>query len=181
MESYKEGLEKDNAQLYFILNKGPVIKDCSSNTDFFDKSLQLLNYRESVLDGTDEEDNSMSHARELVDMYIGAIMGDPIFQAVIGSLFYEGKRVDIDYKEAFYWCLKAAEYGTGMDEQQYYVGRMYELGQGVKRDNIKAIEWYLKASSQENILATARLSELFLKESKIWKGQNLINSAIESS
>lgn len=164
MESYKEGLEKDNAQLYFILNKEPVIKDCSSNTVFFDKALQLLNYREAVLDGTDEEDNTMIHAQEIVDMYLRAIMGDPIFQAVIGSLFYEGKRIDIDYKEAFYWCLKAAEYGIGMDEQQYYVGRMYELGQGVKRDPKKAIEWYLKASSQDNILATARLSELFLKE-----------------
>ena len=164
MESYKEGLEKDKAQLYFILNKEPVIKNCNSNPVFLDKALQLLNYREAVLDGMDEEDNTMSHARELVDMYIGAVMGDPIFQAVIGLLFYEGKRVDIDYKEAFYWCLKAAEYGIGMDEQQYYVGRMYELGQGVKRDPKKAIEWYLKASSQDNILATARLSELFLKE-----------------
>lgn len=164
MESFKEGLKKDDALLYFILNKVPIIKDCKYNPDYLDKSLQLLFYRETVLDGNDEKDNTMSHARELVDMYIGAIMGDPIYQAVIGSLFYEGKRVDIDYKEAFYWCLQAAEYGIGMDEQQYYVGRMYELGQGVKRDNIKAVEWYLKASSQENILATARLSELFLKE-----------------
>ena len=164
MESFKEGLEKDNALLYYILNKEPVLIDCNSNPDFLDKALQLLKYREAVLDGTDEEDNTMIHAREVVDMYIEAIMGEPLFQAVIGSLFYEGKRVDIDYKEAFYWCLKAAEYGIGMDEQQYYVGRMYELGQGVRRDNKKAVEWYLKASSQENILATARLSELFLKE-----------------
>ena len=164
MELFKEGWEKDNALLCFILNKVPVIKDCNSNPDFLDKSLQLLNYREAVLDGTDEEDNTMSHAQEVVNMYMGAIMGDPIYQAVIGSLFYEGKRVEIDYREAFYWCLKAAEYGIGMDEQQYYIGRMYELGRGVKRDNKKAIEWYIKASSQNNILATARLSELFLKE-----------------
>ena len=164
MELFKEGLEKDNALLYFILNKEPVLKDSNSNPNYLVKALQLLDYREAVLDGTDEEDNTMSDAREVVNLYMGAIMGDPIFQAVIGSLFYEGKRIDIDYKEAFCWCLKAAEYGIGMDEQQYYVGRMYELGQGVKRDNKKAIEWYLKASSQDNILATARLSELFLKE-----------------
>lgn len=164
MESFKEGLEKDNALMYFILNKEPELKGCNSTPDFLDNSLRLLSYREAVLDGTDEEDNTMSHAQEVVDMYMGAIMGDPIYQAVIGALFYEGERVGIDYKEAFYWCLKAAKYGIGMDEQQYYVGRMYELGQGVKRDNNKAIEWYLKASSQENILATARLSELFLKE-----------------
>lgn len=164
MESFRERLEKDKALLYFILNKEAVLNDCSPKPAFMAKSLQLLNYREAVLDGTDEEDNTMSDAREVVNMYMGAIMGEPIFQAVIGSLFYEGKRVDIDYKEAFYWCLKAAEYGIGMDEQQYYVGRMYELGQGVRRDNKKAVEWYIKASSQNNILATARLSELFLKE-----------------
>ncbi len=164
METYKEGLEKDNALLYVILDKEPVLKDYDTTPDYLDKALQLLNYREAVLDGIDEEDNTMSHAREVVNMYIEAIMGEPIFQAVIGSLFYEGKMVDIDYKEAFYWCLKAAEYGIGMDEQQYYVGRMYELGQGVKRDNKKAVEWYIKASSQNNILATARLTELFLKE-----------------
>lgn len=157
-------LKKDKARLYLLLSKEAVLNDCSPKPSFMDKSLQLLNYREAVLDDTDEEDNTMSHAREVVDMYMGAIMGDPIFQAVIGSLFYEGKRVYIDYNEAFCWCLKAAEYGIGMDEQQYYVGRMYELGQGVKRDNKKAIEWYLKASSQDNILAKARLSELFLKE-----------------
>ena len=157
-------LKKDKDRLYLLLSKEAVLNDCSPKPAFMDKSLVLLNYREAVLDGTDEEDNTMSHAREVVNMYMGAIMGDPIFQAVIGSLFYEGKRVYTDYKEAFYWCLKAAEYGIGMDEQQYYVGRMYELGQGVKRAPKKAIEWYLKASSQDNILATARLSELFLKE-----------------
>ena len=164
MESFKECPETDITQLYLILSKEPLLKDCRREPDYLDKSLQVLCYREAVLDGTDEENNTMNRAREVVDMYIKAIMGEPIFQAVIGSLFYEGKRVDIDYKEAFYWCLKAAEYGIGMDEQQYYVGRMYELGQGVRRDNKKAVEWYLKASSQENILATARLSELFLKE-----------------
>ncbi len=162
MESFKEGLEKDNALLYFILNKESEFKEYNSNFDFLDKSLQLLKYREAVLDGIDEEDNAMNHARELVDMYIGAIMGGPIYQAVIGSLFYEGKRVEIDYKEAFYWCLKAAEYGIGMDEQQYYVGRMYELGKGVKRDPKKAIEWYLKAVAENNIFAIIRLSELLI-------------------
>ena len=164
MELFREGSEKDSAWLYLFFSKEKILKDCRLETAYLDNSLQLLCYKETVLEGTDEEDNTMNHARELVDMYIGAIMGDPIFQAVIGSLFYEGKRIDRDYKEAFCWCLKAAEYGIGMDEQQYYVGRMYELGRGTKRDTPKAIEWYLKASSQDNILATARLSELFLKE-----------------
>ena len=150
--------------LYHLNYKESVELDSDSEPNFWDKSLQLLYDRESVLYRTVDESNDMTPGEEIAHFYLDAIKGEHVFEAVLGSLYYEGKRVKQDYKEAFNWSLKAAEYGIGLDESQYLVGRMYELGQGVKRDNKKAIEWYLKASSQDNILAMARLSELFLKE-----------------
>ena len=148
---------------YYILHITSCKRYANTDSDYLDRSLQLLLYRESVLDGTEDEYSIMNQAIEVVHFYLDAIRGDHILQAVIGSFFYEGKRVKQDYKEAFCWCLKAAEYGIGMDESQYLIGRMYELGQGVKRNHAMAIEWYLKAAAQENILAMARLTTLFGK------------------
>ena len=145
---------------YYFLHITSCKRYASTDSDYLDRFLRLLLYRDSVLAGTDGVDNTMNAEMEVVNYYMEALIGEPIFQAVIGSFFYEGKRVKQDYKEAFHWCLKAAEYGIGLDESQYLVGRMYELGQGIERDYAKAIEWYLKAATQENVLAIARLSEL---------------------
>ena len=155
----------DNNSLFYLFNNS-VQKEKSFNpaTDFLSKSLRELCEKEAVIYETDDESDNMTPGEEIAHIYMDAIRGEHIAEAVLGSFYFEGKRLKQDFKEAFHWCLKAAEYGIGMDEQQYYVGRMYELGKGVKRDNKKAVEWYIKASSQENILATVRLSEFFLKE-----------------
>jgi len=42
--------------------------------------------------------------------------------------------------------MKAAEQGDAM--AQFNLGVMYDEGQGVARDDAKAVEWYTKAAEQ---------------------------------
>ena len=64
------------------------------------------------------------------------------------SLFEQGKKYydSQKYKEAELFIRKAAKLGYA--EAQYRLGRMYELGKGVKQDYAKAVKWYLKAAKQ---------------------------------
>ncbi len=155
---------KYSSLLYFFRHRITGVDRSNDGFDFLYKSQLILCNKESVLSESDREPKAIGLGEEIASFYLDAVRGEHIFEAVLGSSYYEGKIIKQDYKEAFYWSLKAAKYGIGMDESQCLVGRMYELGQGVDRDYTKAIDWYLKAAAQDNILANARLSELFLKE-----------------
>ena len=51
-----------------------------------------------------------------------------------------------DYRTAFAGFKKLAEQGN--DIAQYFLGTMYELGQGVPKDEQQAMAWYRKAAEQ---------------------------------
>ncbi|MFZ5354587.1 MAG: tetratricopeptide repeat protein [Bacillota bacterium] len=51
-----------------------------------------------------------------------------------------------NFAEAYFMFLKAAE--QGHVKSQYIVGLMYEKGEGIGRDEKKAIEWYKKAADR---------------------------------
>lgn len=57
-----------------------------------------------------------------------------------------------NYREAMRLYRPLAEKGDA--EAQYYVGRMYEKGEGVRRDQNEVVKWYLK--SAENGYAPAQ-------------------------
>ena len=49
-----------------------------------------------------------------------------------------------NFKKAFKYYLFAAE--RGVPEAQYNVANMYELGDGVKRDLVQSVRWYLQCN-----------------------------------
>ena len=55
---------------------------------------------------------------------------------------------DADHKKSFEWYSKAAELGNL--DAIYSLGSAYENGEGVEKDPAKALEYYLKATSQDD-------------------------------
>lgn len=64
------------------------------------------------------------------------------------------------YDEALQIMLPLAK-TSGDPMAQYYIGHMYELGQGVKQDHKKAAKWYRQAAEQSVPQAQFRLGELY--------------------
>ena len=64
-----------------------------------------------------------------------------------------------DYRTAFVKFMEAAN--RGHIEAQYMVGRMYDDGRGVLRDDNQAVPWYRKAADQGNALAQSFLGSMY--------------------
>ena len=71
--------------------------------------------------------------------------GDKEFQSCLGTMYYKGEGVSIDYEKAFYWFSKAAEKGHA--PAQNYLGWMYRNGVVVDEDFEEAYIWFLIASN----------------------------------
>ena len=72
-----------------------------------------------------------------------------------GREYYDKK----DYKQAFEWYKKAAEYGHA--PAQYHLGLCFEFGAGIEQNYTKAVEWYKKAAEQGNKFAQNSLGECY--------------------
>ena len=57
----------------------------------------------------------------------------------------------------------------------YYLGKMYANGEGVEKNDQKAIEYYQKAESAYNIDAAYELAEILLKDAADSEDQNFEN------
>lgn len=77
----------------------------------------------------------------------GHAAGDP--QALVA---YQSK----NFREAMRLYRPLAEKGD--PEAQYYVGRMYEKGQGVRKDQAEVVKWYRKAAEGGYAAAQYRLA-----------------------
>jgi TPR repeat protein len=67
-----------------------------------------------------------------------------MLKTVLEKCYKVGRGVDQDYAKALYWLSKAAN--QGIDESYYQLGMMYELGQGVTKNEDNALLLYEKAS-----------------------------------
>lgn len=72
--------------------------------------------------------------------------GNPDAQHLLGLMYYMGRGVTRDYKQAFIWHMKAAEQGKA--DAQYVVGAMYYTGNAVPQDQRHAVTWFRKAAEQ---------------------------------
>jgi TPR repeat protein len=72
--------------------------------------------------------------------------GDMLSQSTLGTMYYQGDGVSIDYEKAFYWVKKSAaqEHINAM----YNLGYMYWSGDGTSQDYEKAFYWFSKAAEQ---------------------------------
>ena len=64
-----------------------------------------------------------------------------------------------EYEQAFECFTKAAE--SGHAEAQYYLGKLYDDGDGVERDYAQASAWYKKSAEQGNADAQYALGEAY--------------------
>ena len=89
--------------------------------------------------------NAADYATSVKKLKLLAECGDADAQHEIGSMYYFGKGVIEDFKEAAVWYRKAAEQGEVRSQTMF--GGMYDLGYGVTQNNIYAHMWWNIAAS----------------------------------
>lgn len=70
--------------------------------------------------------------------------GDSKAQFLLGLKYYEGKDVEKNHIQAFYWIEKAAS--NNYADAQFFLGNMYYEGIGCEKDYKKTLLWYEKAA-----------------------------------
>lgn len=84
--------------------------------------------------------------------------GNEDAQVYLGLMYYVGKGVKQDFKQAYAWYLKAAE--QDHIEAQYRIGNMHLIGEGTEQDYYLAEKWYGKAAAQGHIVAEHNLRNI---------------------
>ncbi|HOV32146.1 MAG TPA: protein kinase [Candidatus Hydrogenedens sp.] len=69
----------------------------------------------------------------------------------------------------------------GDSKAKFYLGRMYEKGSGVKKNYVKAMEWYKKSSEQGNKEAQDKLDDMYQKCNGVKKDQKKVKKSIPKS
>ena len=85
--------------------------------------------------------------------------GDTEAQYKLALLYYHGKGIKQNYKEAAYWFRKAGS--NGHNKAKFYIASMFADGKGVLQDNRIAAEWYWRAAEQGLPLAQYRLALIY--------------------
>ena len=84
--------------------------------------------------------------------------GDLSAQNELGRLYYEGKGVPQDYRQAKQWFEKDAKKGHA--GAQANLGTLYLRGEGAPQSAQMALFWFSQAAEQENALALGKLGML---------------------
>jgi TPR repeat protein len=90
--------------------------------------------------------NARNYAAALKEIVPLAKSGHADAQHLLGLMYYMGRGVTRDYKQAFAWHIKAAQQGKA--DAQYVVGAMYYTGNAVIQDHKQAVGWFRKAAEQ---------------------------------
>lgn len=94
-------------------------------------------------------------------------------QFELGQMFHDCDDKARDYKQAFNWYRRSAR--KGYRRAQHCLGSMYDTGQGVAKNSIKAYAWCKIAASQHSEKALAKLKkiELNMSEEQIKQARKL--------
>ena len=98
--------------------------------------------------------NARNYALALKEIVPLAKAGHADAQHLLGLMYYMGRGVARDYKQAFAWHHKAAQQGKA--DAQYVVGAMYYTGNAVPQDQKHAVTWFRKAAEQGHAEASTR-------------------------
>jgi TPR repeat protein len=90
--------------------------------------------------------NARNYALALREVTPLAEAGNADAQHLLGLMYYMGRGVQRDYRQAFSWHYKAALQGKA--DAQYVIGAMYYTGNAVPQDHKLAVEWFRKAAEQ---------------------------------
>lgn len=80
-------------------------------------------------------------------------------EQLLGLMYYMGRGVTRDYKQAFFWSQKAAT--AGKADAQYLIGAMYYTGNSVPLDQRQAVMWFHKAAEQGHADAQHALALMY--------------------
>lgn len=87
--------------------------------------------------------------------------GDPVSQFCLGTMYEDGRGVDVDLALAHEYYLRAA--AQGLPEAQLNVGRMYAQGRGVDASFERARVWFERAARGGDALGHRNLGVMYLK------------------
>ena len=108
------------------------------------------------------EKNTYEYGDDIRRLLQDAIQGDACSQDMLGSMYYRGEGVAVNYAEAEKWYRKAAE--QGLSPAQCYLGLMYYHGEGVAVNYGEAEKWLRRAAAQRFPGAEEVLSEILWKQ-----------------
>ncbi|MGZ3182886.1 MAG: tetratricopeptide repeat protein [Telluria sp.] len=103
--------------------------------------------------------NAKNYALALKEITPLAKAGNADAQHLLGLMYYMGRGVKRDYKQAFEWHRKAAVQGKA--DAQYVIGAMYYTGNAVPQDHKQAVYWFRKAAEQGHAEAQQALGLLY--------------------
>jgi TPR repeat protein len=103
--------------------------------------------------------NARNYALALKEVTPLAKAGNADAQHLLGLMYYMGRGVQRDYKQAFQWHQKAALQGKA--DAQYVVGAMYYTGNSVPQDQKQAVTWFRKAAEQGHAEAQHALGLMY--------------------
>jgi TPR repeat protein len=90
--------------------------------------------------------NARNYALALKEITPRAKASNHDAEQLLGLMYYMGRGVARDYKQAFAWSQKAAV--AGKPDAQYLIGAMYYTGNAVPLDQRQAVWWFHKAAEQ---------------------------------
>jgi TPR repeat protein len=103
--------------------------------------------------------NARNYSLALKEIAPLARAGNPDAQHLLGLMYYMGRGVERDYKQALAWHRKAALQGKA--DAQYVVGAMYYTGNTVPQDQKVAVTWFRKAAEQGHAEAQHALGLMY--------------------
>ena len=103
--------------------------------------------------------NARNYGLALKEVTPLAKAGNPDAQHLLGLMYYMGRGVERDYKQALTWHRKAALQGKA--DAQYVVGAMYYTGNSVPQDQKTAVSWFRKAAEQGHAEAQHALGLMY--------------------
>jgi TPR repeat protein len=98
--------------------------------------------------------------------------GDVRAQSLLGLMYYRGRGVAQDDKEAATWFRRAADGGDAT--AQFYLGGMFSEGRGVPQDYAESAQWYHRAADQGDGQAQYNLGLAYARGEGV--EQNLVNA-----
>lgn len=103
--------------------------------------------------------NARNYPLALKEIAPLARAGNADAQHLLGLMYYMGRGVERDYKQALAWHRKAALQGKA--DAQYVVGAMYYTGNSVLQDQKLAVAWFRKAAEQGHAEAQHALGLMY--------------------
>lgn len=103
--------------------------------------------------------NARQYARALKEITPLAKAGHAGSQHLLGLMYYMGRGVTRDYRQAMHWHRKAAEQGHA--DAQYVVGAMFYTGNAVDTDHRQAVAWFRRAAEKGHAEAQHALALMY--------------------